>query len=49
MIEEDYYDEFNITISLPMAGPYDMSGTMVDVMLDNTEPYGKPYYLPYVL
>ena len=26
-----------------------MSGTMVDVMLNSTEPYGKPYYLPYVL
>ena len=49
MMEEEYPDEFNITISLPMAGPYDMSGTMVDVMLNNSEPYGKPYYLPYVL
>ena len=49
MMEEEFFDEFNITISLPMAGPYDMSGTMVDVMLNNTEPYGKPYYLPYVL
>jgi len=49
MMEEDFSDEFEITISLPMAGPYDMSGTMVDVMLNNMEPYGKPYYLPYVL
>ncbi len=49
MMEENFSDEFDITISLPMAGPYDMSGTMVDVMLNNTEPYGKPYYLPYVL
>ena len=49
MIEENYSDEFEITISLPMAGPYDMSGTMVDVMLNSTQSYGKPYYLPYVL
>ena len=49
MMEEELPDEFDITISLPMAGPYDMSGTMVDVMLNSTEPYGKPYYLPYVL
>jgi len=49
MMEEDFSDEFNITISLPMAGPYDMSGTMVNVMLNAIEPYGKPYYLPYVL
>ena len=49
MMEENFSDEFDITISLPMAGPYDMSVTMVDVMLNNTEPYGKPYYLPYVL
>ena len=49
MMEQNYSDEFQLTISFPMAGPYDMSGTMVDVMLNNTEPYGKPYYLPYVL
>jgi len=49
MMEQDYPEEFEITVSFPMAGPYDMSGTMVDVMLDSSEPYGKPYYLPYVL
>ncbi len=49
IMEEELSDEFDITISLPMAGPYDMSGTMVDVMLNSNEPYGKPYYLPYVL
>ena len=48
MIEQDYPDEFDITISFPMAGPYDLSGTMVDLML-NGEPYGAPYYLPYIL
>ena len=49
LMEQDYADEFKIAVSFPMAGPYDMSGTMVDVMLNNTELYGKPYYLPYVL
>ena len=48
MMEQSYADEFDITISFPMAGPYDLSGTMVDVMLSN-HLYGKPYYLPYVL
>ena len=48
MMEQDYPDEFDITISFPMAGPYDLSGTMVDLML-NGEPYGAPYYLPYIL
>ena len=31
-----------------MAGPYDLSGSMVDVML-SYEPYDAPFYLPYVL
>ena len=48
IIERDYSDEFNITASFPMAGAYDMSGIMTDVMLDYT-PYGEPYYFPYVL
>ena len=48
MMEQDYPDEFDITISFPMAGPYNLSGTMVDLML-NGEPYGAPYYLPYIL
>ena len=31
-----------------MAGPYDLSETMVNLMLLQ-EPYGEPFYLPYVL
>ena len=46
-IEENYPD-INITMSFPMAGAYDMSGTMVDLMLSK-ERYVNPYYLPYVL
>ena len=45
-IEENHTDEFDITISFPMAGAYDLSGTMVDLMLSE-EPYADPFYLPY--
>ena len=31
-----------------MAGPYDLSGTMVDYFLSGPE-YSQPYYVPYVL
>ncbi len=48
LIEENEIDEFNFIASFPMAGPYDLSGTMVDLML-MFEPYGEPFYLPYVL
>ena len=48
IIERDYADEFNITISFPMAGAYSMSGIMVDLMLDQ-QSYGEPFYFPYVL
>ena len=48
MIEEKHSDEFNVTASAPGAGAYDMSGTMVELMLSGEE-YPSPYYLPYVL
>jgi len=47
-IEQDFPNEFDITVSFPMAGPYHLSGTMADVMLSAQE-YGAPHYLPYVL
>ena len=47
-IQIDYSDEFSITASFPMAGPYDLSGTMVDYFLSEPE-YTQPYYVPYVL
>ena len=47
-IELNHNDEFNITASFPMAGAYDLSGTMVEYFL--SEPvYENPYYVPYVL
>ena len=48
IIEQENLNEFNLVASFPMAGPYDLSGVMVDVMLEY-EPYGEPFYLPYVL
>ena len=48
MIENENINEFNLLASFPMAGPYDLSGSMVDVML-SYEPYDAPFYLPYVL
>ena len=47
-IEENLSDEFNITMSFPMAGAYDLSGVMVDLMLSE-EVYPDPYYLPYFI
>jgi len=47
-IEEEHSGEFTVTAAAPMAGPYDMSGTMVDHMLSD-QPMADPYYLPYVL
>ena len=47
-IEIDYSDELSVTASIPMAGPYDLSGTMVDYFLSEPE-YTQPYYVPYVL
>ena len=41
-------NEFQITASFPMAGPYDLSGTMADYFLSNPE-YSQPFYVPYVL
>ena len=47
-IEADYASEFTVTASAPMAGAYDLSGVMTDVMLSD-QPYPAPYYLPYVI
>ena len=45
-IEENLSDEFDITVSFPMAGAYDLSGVMVDLMLSE-QPYADPFYLPF--
>ena len=47
-IEQSMLDEFNITATFPMAGPYDLSGTMVDFYL-SINYYPQPYYVANVL
>ncbi len=48
VMEQELSNEFDITISFPMAGPYDLSGAMVDIMIEDTY-YSEPFYLPYTL
>ncbi|MFK7847146.1 MAG: lipase family protein [Rhodothermales bacterium] len=47
-IEQHYADEFTVTASAPMAGPYNLSEVMVDQILDASV-YPSPGYLPYTL
>ena len=47
-IQQDLSNEFTVTASCPMSGPYDMSGVMVDVMLSDSV-YPTPAYLPYLI
>lgn len=47
-IEEEHASEFTITASAPMAGPYDMSGTMRELFMSDAR-YNDPFYLPYVV
>lgn len=48
VLEQDLTGEFTLTASAPMAGNYDMSGVMADLML-RPEPYNAPFFLPYTL
>lgn len=45
-MERDYSEEFNVTASAPMSGPYDVSGDQGSVMF---QPYSHPGYLPYLI
>lgn len=47
-LERDHAEEFTLTASAPMAGPYDLSGTMREMVLAGT-PHESPYYFPYLL
>ena len=46
-IQENYSDEFVVTASAPMAGPYDVSGVQEQVIVSH-DPYPTPGYLPYI-
>jgi hypothetical protein len=45
-LEANHADEFPVTASAPMSGPYSISGEMVGLILQE-EPYFYPSYLPY--
>ena len=47
-LERYHTNEFKITASAPMAGPYDLSDTMRNVLLAPVS-YSSPSYLPYVV
>ncbi|MEM7038199.1 MAG: lipase family protein [Bacteroidota bacterium] len=47
-IQLNHKDEFTVTASAPMAGPYDVSGVQEEVIV-SFDPYPTPGYLPFVL
>lgn len=47
-IEKNHADEFNIKYSIPMSGPYDLSGVQKNLVLEDNE-YINPFYVPYVI
>lgn len=47
-LEALHAEELPVTASIPMAGPYDVSGVLVDTMLSD-QPYSNPFYLMYVI
>ncbi len=47
-IEVEYPNDFSITASAPMSGPYDISGAQAEVITSD-EVYPTPGYLPYVV
>jgi len=46
-IEKDYSKEFNLVAVAPMAGPYDLRGTMLDILQKGV--YSTPGYIAFVL
>ncbi len=44
-IQEDFSNDFTVTASAPMSGPYSISGVMTDLILQNEE-YFLPSYIP---
>ncbi len=47
-IQEQFSDEFTVTASAPLSGPYDVSGIQAEVITSHN-PYPAPEYLPYVI
>ncbi len=48
-LQNEHADEFTVTAVAPLDGPYSLSGTMRDVMLNADDSYSAPYFLPYTL
>jgi len=48
MIQEELSTEFTVTASAPGSGPYDMSGSQLE-MVASFDPYAVPGYLPYLI
>jgi pimeloyl-ACP methyl ester carboxylesterase len=47
-IEENFAEEFTVTASAPMSGPYDLSDVQAQVLVADSA-YATPGYLPYVV
>lgn len=47
-IQTNYSDEFSVTASAPMAGPFALSKTMVHPIINN-KPLPSPYFIPYAM
>lgn len=47
-IQLNYANEFTVTASVPMSGPYDVGGVQTD-LLTAAQPYPEPGYLPYII
>jgi pimeloyl-ACP methyl ester carboxylesterase len=48
-LNADQYPGLRITGSACMAGPFDLTGAMRDLMIHSTEQYGSPFFLPYMI
>ena len=48
LIEESFSNEFQVTASAPMSGPYDLKVAQVDQIASDSA-YATPGYLPYIL
>ena len=48
-LEADYANEFTVTASAPMAGPYDLSGTMFAAVFDPNTAAKTPLYIAGIL
>ncbi len=48
LMEEQFPQEFSITASLPMSGPYDLSGSQARV-IEVDSVYASSVYLPYII